>query len=62
MLENNDLLNIDLSDLQIEDVDLYLEEGSRGIGDFAASCGNIKDCGINSCSTTPTPPTPEVIV
>ena len=29
--ENNELLDIDLSDLAIEDVELFLEEGSRGL-------------------------------
>ena len=62
------LLDIDLSDLAVEDVELFLEEGSRGISDFGASCGTTTcggNCGTNSCSSTPTPtPTqePEIIL
>lgn len=55
--ENTELLDIDLSDLAIEDVDLFLEEGSRGLSDFGASCspGNCGSCSTNSCGSTPTP-------
>ncbi|MGC2237157.1 MAG: hypothetical protein WA584_13410 [Pyrinomonadaceae bacterium] len=55
--ERNELLDIDLSDLAIEDVALFLEEGSRGLSDFGASCGTTTcgtGCGTNSC-TTPAP-------
>lgn len=53
--ENNELLSIDLSDLAVEDIDLFLEEGSRGLPDFGASCGtNCGSCSTNSCNSTPT--------
>ncbi|HEU4389216.1 MAG TPA: hypothetical protein VFV34_15545 [Blastocatellia bacterium] len=31
-------LKIDLSGLEIEDVEVFAREGSRGLPDFAASC------------------------
>jgi hypothetical protein len=52
--ENIEFLNIDLSDLAVEDVELFLEEGSRGLSDFGASCGTTtcgSGCGTNSCTT-----------
>lgn len=56
--ENNELLDIDLSDLAIEDMDLFLEEGSRGLSDFGASCspGDCGSCSTHSCGSTPTLP------
>jgi hypothetical protein len=63
--ENMETLNIDLSDLAIEDVELFLEEGSRGLSDFGASCGTTTcgtGCGTNSCAPTPAPtPAPDII-
>jgi hypothetical protein len=52
---NIESLSIDLSDRQIEEIQLFLSEGSRGISDFGASCGNIIHCGTNSCVSTPAP-------
>jgi hypothetical protein len=61
--ETTNLLDIDLSDLAIEDVELFLEEGSRGLSDFGASCGTTTcgtNCGTNSCPQ-PTPQLPDII-
>lgn len=47
-----DPIQIDLSDIEIEDVELFLQEGSRGIPEFAASCSTICywACCIPSCN------------
>lgn len=45
-----DALEIDLSDLALDDVDVLIQDGSRGTPDFAAStvccdaCGNCYSC------------------
>jgi hypothetical protein len=51
--KEQNVLDIDLGDLAVEDVELFLEEGSRGLSDFGASCGTNNcgaNCGTNSCS------------
>jgi len=49
----NDLLTIDLSDLAIEEIELFTQESSRGIPDFAASSsGTCDDCCRQSCVET----------
>ena len=35
----NEELKIDLSDLELEDIEIFLQEGSRAMPDFAASTG-----------------------
>jgi len=40
---------IDLSDIELEDVEVLSQEGARGIPEFAASSGECS-CGICSCS------------
>jgi hypothetical protein len=50
----NEELKIDLSDLELEDIEVFVQEGSRGIPDFAASTGSF--CcvaGACSCRTGP---------
>jgi len=42
---------IDLSDIEVEDVELLSQQGSRGIPEFAASCGTVC-CGAGACSCT----------
>lgn len=37
----NEELRIDLGDLETEDIDVFLLEGSRGMPDFAASSGSF---------------------
>jgi hypothetical protein len=62
--ENIEFLNIDLSDLAVEDVELFLEEGSRGLSDFGASCGTTTcgtGCGTNSCGNPTPAPVPDII-
>jgi hypothetical protein len=55
-------LMIDLSDLDIEDVELLAHPGSRGMPEFAASCcdlcyGSSCNCSCTSnCATQPTQP------
>jgi hypothetical protein len=50
---------LDLSGLEVEEIELFLEEGSRGLADFGASCGT-NNCGTqNSGSCGPTPKTAE---
>ena len=40
-VRNDDLssLKLDLSGLELEDIEVFLQEGSRGMPDFAASTG-----------------------
>ena len=46
----NEELKIDLSDLELEDIEIFLQEGSRGMPDFAASTGtNCTAAGACSC-------------
>ena len=45
----NEELKIDLSDLELEDIEVFVQEGSRGIPDFAASTGSFC-CVANACS------------
>lgn len=44
----NDRLEIDLSDLAIEDIELFTQESSRGVPDFAASTSGT--CTASGCS------------
>ena len=45
----NEELRIDLGDLETEDIEVFLQEGSRGMPDFAASTGS--NCtAANACS------------
>ncbi len=46
-----DAVTMDLDGLEIEDIEIYLQEGSRGLPEFAASTGSCKACCTNSCST-----------
>lgn len=51
---NNSLrtLQIDLTGLEIEDIEVFLQEGSKGMPDFAASTGrNCVEAGSSSCSS-----------
>jgi len=41
-------IQIDLGNLEIEDIQVFLQEGSRGMGEFAASCSTI--CGWLCCT------------
>ena len=45
----NEELKINLSDLELEDVEVFLQEGSRGMPDFAASTGTFC-CASGACS------------
>lgn len=48
-----DALAIDLSDLEIENIEVLMQEGSTGMPDFAASCGNTCiEAGSSSCSVS----------
>jgi hypothetical protein len=51
----NQELKIDLSDLEVLDIEIYLLEGSRGMPDFAASTGT-NCCEPNVCSCRPGSP------
>lgn len=42
-------LKIDLNDLELEDIEVFLQEGSRGMPDFAASSGT-NCCVAGACS------------
>lgn len=44
----DDSLAIDLSDLAIEDIELFTQESSRGIPDFAASSSGT--CSASGCN------------
>jgi hypothetical protein len=58
--DTNDLstLKIDLSGLELDDIEVFLQEGSRGMPDFAASCGT-NCCVANACSCGQKPPVEE---
>lgn len=43
-------LELDLSGLDINEVEVFMQEGSRGTAEFAASTGNTGSSGTNSCS------------
>jgi len=45
----NDNLELDLTGLNIEEVEVFMQEGSRGTAEFAASSGNTGNTGMNSC-------------
>jgi hypothetical protein len=45
----NEELKINLSGLELEDIEVFLQEGSRGMPDFAASSGT-NCCVANACS------------
>ena len=46
-------LNIDLQDLNVEDVEILSQEGSKGTPDFATSTGSSGSSGTNSCVIDP---------
>jgi hypothetical protein len=48
----NSTLNIDLSDLEIEDIEVLMQEGGRGMPEFAASSCKLCDCGVCSCASS----------
>ena len=48
-----DNLELDLTGLDIEEVEVFMQEGSRGTAEFAASTGSSGNSGTNSCSVKP---------
>jgi hypothetical protein len=49
--KNLSALEIDLAGLDIEDIEVFTQDGSRAMPDFAASTGcNGWLCGFNICS------------
>jgi hypothetical protein len=42
-------LQIQLEGLELQDIEVFLQEGSRGIPDFAASSGTCSNSCNNSC-------------
>lgn len=51
MMTKSDSLQIDLSDLEIDDIEVLAQEGSRGMPEFAASCCGTVTCGSGSCGS-----------
>jgi hypothetical protein len=62
-------LDLYLNDLDLQEVDLFLQDGSKGMPEYAASCAPPKTgslvgftdtysctCGCNSCTTKEGPP------
>ena len=48
---SNDLLFVDLNDIAISEVEILVQEGSRGMAELAASCGT--NCNVaTACSCT----------
>lgn len=46
-----DALSIDLSDLDIEEIEILMQEGSTGMPDFGASCAEVcVEKGSSSCT------------
>jgi len=60
LASTNTNLIIELDTLEIEDIEVFLQEGSRGVPDFAASCSTICHylcCAPScSCATAELPP------
>lgn len=52
---------IDLSDLDIQDIEVLMQEGGRGMPEFAASSCKLCDCGTCSCTSEPKLPAPIVV-
>ena len=53
------VLEIDLGGLEIEEVEVFAQEGSRAMPEFAASTGcNSWVCYFNICSCGAVPPAP----
>lgn len=50
---NKDNLELDLTGLEIEEVEIFMQEGSRGTAEFAASTGSSGNSGTNSCTVKP---------
>jgi hypothetical protein len=48
-----DNLELDLTGLDIEEVEVFMQEGSRGTAEFAASTGSSGNSGTNSCTIKP---------
>ncbi|HEX8432165.1 MAG TPA: hypothetical protein VF625_12835 [Longimicrobium sp.] len=52
------LLDLDLDGLDLEEIEVFVQEGSRGMPEFSASCGGTcVESGSSSCTTAPTGPT-----
>jgi hypothetical protein len=62
-------LDLYLNDLDLQEIDLFLQDGSKGMPEYAASCCGTKTgslvgvtdsysctCGCNSCTTKEVPP------
>ena len=49
-MTNDSAFQIDLSDLHIEDIEVLMQEGGRGMPEFAAS--SCTTCGGGTCSCT----------
>lgn len=45
-----DKLRIDLSDIEVEEIEVLTQEGSRGLPEFAASSCDACNCGVCSCT------------
>lgn len=43
-------LKIDLSDIDVEEIEILTQEGGRGLPEFAASSCDSCNCGICSCT------------
>ncbi|HEX8432164.1 MAG TPA: hypothetical protein VF625_12830 [Longimicrobium sp.] len=52
------LLDLDLDGLDLEEIEVFVQEGSRGMPEFSASCGTTcVQAGSSSCTSGPTTPT-----
>jgi hypothetical protein len=51
MKEKLNSLQIDLSALQIEDIEVFFQEGSKGMAAFAASSSGTNCSAANACSS-----------
>lgn len=43
-------LKIDLSDIEVEEIEILSQEGGRGLPEFAASSCDSCNCGVCSCT------------
>lgn len=48
----DDNLSIELNDIEVADIEILDQEGSRGVPEFAASTADCGTCNAGSCSCT----------
>jgi len=54
-MQDNGVLELDLRDLEVEEIEVFLQEGSKGVPALGASCSTICSwlCCTPSCNQLP---------